>query len=400
MAIHIALTGATGFIGRHLLFEIVKQNLSRLNDLKVFVLGRNSAKQNLAKRLIELFDEEAWTYLNVPKFFEKDIRNWLQTNLIGVEIDLKSEKLIDQENLRKIQSVPLDFFVHLAAVPNLQTTQKVAQETYEANVGGTRKIVQLLQNLNFGEFDYVGTAYVCGTTAGRIFPNYQNLSQEFRNPYEKSKLEAELLIGESAEKYHWAYRCFRPAVVCGRLLEKPYGHTSKFDVFYTLFAFLFWEKYKKLGSLKAVFEEETDLPLRAVFDWHNESNLVPVDYVVKTLYQVLVQKPADRYFHLVNPQNMIFGEFWKGASKALKISGIEAVSEVPADMNLRERLYYANAGTLLRGYMFSEPVYFDDSNLRKILEKADLKCPPIDANQAYTLIRYAMERNFGLDLGK
>jgi nucleoside-diphosphate-sugar epimerase len=36
----VALTGATGFLGRNLLFEIVKRNLQALDRLQVVVLGR------------------------------------------------------------------------------------------------------------------------------------------------------------------------------------------------------------------------------------------------------------------------------------------------------------------------------------------------------------------------
>lgn len=45
----IAITGATGLLGRNVLFEFLKQHIAQLDMLEVIVLGRDKNEQALPR---------------------------------------------------------------------------------------------------------------------------------------------------------------------------------------------------------------------------------------------------------------------------------------------------------------------------------------------------------------
>ncbi|TAD98996.1 MAG: NAD-dependent epimerase/dehydratase family protein, partial [Bacteroidetes bacterium] len=276
----IALTGATGFLGRHLLFEFAKQYFFQLDQLQILIFGRSHKNSSLADRIKEIFNTEFEDYLGISSAeIQEKINSFLEKNTQYVDIQLDSSFPISQNNFQKIKDLPIDHFFHLAAMPDLRNSPEADKETFQTNVVGTTNLLNLVNLLTVKEFDYVGTAYVCGKNKGLLAPDFMNLQGEFHNPYEKSKLQAEILVKEFAEKKGLTYKIFRPSVISGRLLEKELGKTNRFNVFYEIFAFLFSEKLLKTKSLSKALTEEFYLPLRAVFDSNSGINIVPVDYV-------------------------------------------------------------------------------------------------------------------------
>lgn len=396
----IIITGVTGLLGRNLLFEILKQNLHKINQLQIFLTGRNKHGKTIAERVLEIYDTEGQDYLAISNQENEEIRAYIQHKIEYLEFDLLNENIItNPDDLRKIQSVSIDHFFHLAALPDLKNDERTAKRTFETNVNGTKNLLKLLEKLDLKEFDFVGTAYAAGKKTGHILPTYGDLEGGFRNPYEKSKLLAENLVKEFAKTSSIRCRYFRPSIVCGRLMENPIGCTPKFDVFYTLFSFLWMSKLFHLKSEENIKTETINIGLRAIFDTNSGQNIVPVDYVVKLLYQICAKNHPDDSFHLVNDKNMSFAEFLGGASEVLKITGIEAVQQQPENLNIIEEMYYQKAD-IFHDYLLSESFEFDTSNIRQIAEENNLKCPEINAESAKKLIEYAMNQNFGMDLSR
>jgi len=392
---NIILTGVTGFVGRHLLFEIIKNQLDRLESLQIVILGRSQKNNSLKNRLLDIFEKEGFAYINTDN--KAPIRLFLEQNVYFLEADLRKEDVIDEDNLLKIREIDFTYFFHIAALADLRKTQKVAQDLHEQNVLGTKNILHLVKKLRVQAFNYVGTAYVSGTTTGKIQPDYRNLDQEFRNPYEKSKLEAELLVRNFAKETAIRCRYFRPSIICGRLMERPYGHTHKFDVFYELFSMMFYEKVKQFGSVSDAKQKALEIELRAIYNPTHSINIVPVDYVVKLMYQICEQNLEGDSFYLVNEENTVFGEFLEGALQALKITGVQEVRQTPEKLNNLEMMYYGRAGGLFVSYMTDHPTFFDTSNIRSFAQKNGLVCPKVGKKEAYWLIFYAMKFSFGIN---
>jgi len=395
---NLIITGVTGLLGRNLWFEILKQNQHRLSELQIFLTGRHKHGKTLTQRVLEIYDTEGADYVAVSEEKNQEIRQYIQTKIQFIEFDLLSEDIIPNSgDLQKIQKVSIDHFFHLAALPDLKSDERTAKRTFETNVNGTKNILRLLEKLNLKEFDFVGTAYAAGKATGHILPTYGDVNGAFRNPYEKSKLLAENLVREFAKTSSIRCRYFRPSIVCGRLLENPIGCTSKFDVFYALFSFLWMAKLYHLQSTEKIQTETVSIGLRAIFDTQSGQNIVPVDYVVKMMYQICTTNHPEDSFHLVNPKNMSFAEFLEGASEIMKVTGVEAVSQQPDNLNTIEKMYYQRAD-MFHDYLLSEPFQFDTSNLKEITQETGLNCPEINKENAKKLIQYAVEQNFGMDL--
>src|SRR5439155_23621126 len=74
----------------------------------------------------------------------------------------------------------------------------------------------------------VSTAYVAGAHVGRFGERDLVVGQRFRNPYERSKFEAELLVQAHSDTL--PVQVLRPSIVVG---DSRSGWTSSFNVLYS-----------------------------------------------------------------------------------------------------------------------------------------------------------------------
>ena len=113
-------------------------------------------------------------------------------------------------------------------------------------------------------YAHISTAYVAGTHRGEFSEEQLDVGQGFRNPYEQSKFEAELLVHSLRRRL--PIQIFRPSIVVG---ERATGWTASFNVLYTpLKAFV-------RGNLPA-------LPARR----SAPVDVVPVDYVADAVFKL------------------------------------------------------------------------------------------------------------------
>ena len=120
-----------------------------------------------------------------------------------------------------------------------------------------------------GHFAYVSTAYVAGTHEGVFNEDDLNVGQDFRNPYERSKFEAEQLVRGYSDRL--PIQVFRPSIIVG---EHSSGWTMSFNVLYSpLKAF-------SRGALPAI-PAKRGAPV----------DVVPVDYVADAVFEV-ANRPA------------------------------------------------------------------------------------------------------------
>ena len=118
--------------------------------------------------------------------------------------------------------------VHGAASVSFTTPAPVV---HAINVEGTQRMLELAEHCQarggLRRFTYISTAYVAGEHAGRFSEDDLDVGQAFRNAYERSKFEAELLVA------YWRTRLpitvTRPSIIVG---ERDTGWTSSFNVLY------------------------------------------------------------------------------------------------------------------------------------------------------------------------
>jgi len=242
----LIITGATGLLGRNLVFEFIRKHIDAPGDLRIIALGRPSGNIALQDRLrnIVLTDGADYTGIERPalgRFFDERV------SCVHADLDAQDLALTPQDR-RALKRRPIDLFIHAAALTDLRAAPSVARTLHHTNVEGTRGVLKLVSELDVEEFFYIGSAYCAGAVHGTVAPDSRCADSEFRNPYERTKLEAEEVTREYARQTGLSCRTFRPSVICGRLMAPPIGATCKFDTFYVLGAFLLWLKSRITGG--------------------------------------------------------------------------------------------------------------------------------------------------------
>lgn len=396
--LRVAMTGATGLLGRNLLFEFLKQHFNDLDSLEIFILGRSKSDNSIEQRIksIVLSDGVEYIAISDNEQIEK-LKRYCNSGIHYIDIDLNENKLdIKQDDFKKLKVAPIDFFFHIAALTDFRDTPGVAEALKRTNVYGTKQTLQLVSVLKVNEFCYVGSAYSCGSASGVIPPDYIDFNQKFRNPYELTKLEAEILVREFAKKTGTKCRFFRPSTICGRLIEKPFGAVSKFDVFYAWGAFFLRIKLKKTGAIK--YDDTISMDMRVCYSLKSGLNIVPSDYAAKVLYQVCLQNATGESFYLTNSHETPHHCYIPCMSRIINIGGMKHVDDIPEDMNEMERFYYKTVGKIFTPYVTSEPMLFDIGNTKDLLVRANnIACPPVDEKNFCIIYEYAKKYNFGIN---
>jgi NAD(P)-dependent dehydrogenase (short-subunit alcohol dehydrogenase family) len=252
------VTGATGFIGRHLVQELVDHR-----EGPIFVLCRESS---------------------LPRM-ESLIQSWGSDRVVPVLGDLAAERLgvdegwIDQHSGADHK---VDHFFHLAAIYDMTADDETNERL---NVGGTRHALELAEALGAGCFHQVSSVAAAGDYHGVFDETMFDEGQHLPSPYHRTKYESEKIVRTEATV---PWRVYRPAIVVG---HSETGAMDKVDGPYYFFPLMKRMRDTLPGWLPLV---GIDL---------GDTNVVPVDYVAKALDHLAHLPDRDgETFHLVNPE--------------------------------------------------------------------------------------------------
>jgi NAD(P)-dependent dehydrogenase (short-subunit alcohol dehydrogenase family) len=361
------VTGATGFIGRHL----VERLLEREGDIHVLV------REGSRERLDELI--ERWGAGDRV------------TPVIG---DLTEDRLgVSDEDRRALGGV--EHFFHLAAIYDM-----TADETQNAmlNVGGTQNAVNLANDLGAGVFHHISSIAVAGRYEGTFTEDMFDEGQDLDHPYHRTKFEAEKLV---REKVKGAWRVYRPSIVVG---NSKTGEMDKIDGPYYFF--------KALQKVRHALPEWVPL---VSLEW-GRTNLVPVDFVAGAIDHIGHEEGLDgQAFHLGDPKPMKAGEAMntfaraghapqtvmrvdKNLTSMLPKGVIRYAMEIPALKGVRKS-FLADLG--IPDEILDEVAFtfkFDTRDAQRALKGTGIEIPPLDS-YAGKLWDY-WERNLDPDLFK
>jgi NAD(P)-dependent dehydrogenase (short-subunit alcohol dehydrogenase family) len=248
------VTGATGFIGRHLVEELVDHR-----EGTIFVLCRQGSLDRM----------------------EALIQGWGSDRVVPVVGDLGSPGLGVDETWVDEHGGEVEHFFHLAAIYDM-TADDATNETM--NVGGTRHALELAHAVSAGCFHQVSSVAAAGEFHGRFDETMFAEGQHLPSAYHRTKYESERIVREEAEV---PWRVYRPAIVVG---HSETGAMDKVDGPYYFFP-----------VMKAMRDNlPAWLPLVGVD--LGDTNVVPVDYVAKAMDHLAHLEGHDgEAFHLVNP---------------------------------------------------------------------------------------------------
>jgi nucleoside-diphosphate-sugar epimerase len=363
------LTGGTGILGSHILFEWIRKALVDKTVDQLFLVIRSNEKTAEERLLAILTDDSR------PDFLDK----------FTLEDCLKKLKVINSDlyTLEKsaLESYEFDTVIHCAASTSLAQTHSSKEKVHLQNLLVTQRFLEHLPK-NVKRFIYISTAYSYGIQEDAVKEDMSNYSiTQFRNAYEKSKFESESLVKTFCTKHKIQAQILRPSIICGRLIDKPFFETPKFDVFYSWAMFL--SKYAN------TFKDQFRI-------WINTNaglNIVPVDFVAKAVLHAYKNSEI-KELNIVNPKPVLHDTYVNKVLNYFNIHSFELMNKMPSNLNLFETLYYKSIGEIFEKYISIPHLKFDADAILKIIDELQLDLSLGVHDNFMNLINFSVEKEF------
>ncbi|HET6876947.1 MAG TPA: SDR family oxidoreductase [Jatrophihabitans sp.] len=364
------VTGATGFIGRFLLAQLLER------EGTIYALCRPGSMDKLDELKARLGDDD--------------------DRIVPITGDLGKERLgVRPDDIERLNG-QIEHFFHLAAIYDITAdadTQRVA------NVEGTRHALQLAEALHAEHFHQASSIAAAGLYRGTFTEDMFDEAQDVaHNPYYLTKHESEGIVRHQSAV---PWRIYRPGVVVG---HSETGEIDKIDGPYYFF--------RTLQRMRGVVPSW----LRGIGIEGGEINIVPVDYVAKAMDYLAHQPGLDgRTFHLTDPEPLTVGGLFKVLTKAAKAPqptvnlDARAMDALPARLTSTltrlpgakqvTDLVLAELGIPRESFVYlTYPTHFDSTKTRQALAGSGIEVPAF-SSYAQNLWDY-WERTYSPDRRK
>lgn len=267
----------------------------------------------------------------------------------------------------------VDEIHHIAAVSYLGAPPGSMRQV---NVEGMRELLEVA--LGCKRLDRVcvwSTVFVAGDRSGTVYEDELLVAQGFRNEYERTKADAEVLAREAMRKL--PITIVRPPIIVG---DSQTGEIGRTDGPYLLIS----------AIVHAPPETAVPMPGRGAYPLH----IVPIDYAVKAaLYLARHPAAVGQTFHLVDDHPLTARQLFDAVADAagrprptvfLPRGVVRAVLSLPL---VRDRV------RMERNFLewFDANVQFDDRRARALLAEGGINCPPV-LSYVDALVRHIRER--------
>jgi thioester reductase-like protein/amino acid adenylation domain-containing protein len=360
----IFLTGATGFLGSFLLYELLQQTQADIYCLvraETIELGKKKIQSSLESYL--LWDES------------------FNSRIIPVLGDLSQPLLgLSKEQFLKMAS-QLDVIYHNGALVNFTYPYSVLKAP---NVLGTQEVLRLASQITVKPVHFISTISV-------VFSNNPDVSvvreqdslDEAKMPsggYAQSKWVAEKLVTIARER-GLPICIYRPGRISGHSKTgacNPGDHT--------------YRMIKGCIQLKSIPNQDIKL------------NLSPIDYVSKAIVSLSNQKESiGKAFHLVNPHPLPLKEMTNYISSlgypVELVSYEKWRSQLINTADSSENALYPLLSIFAEETSNTQPKnspirQFDCQNTLTGLAGTSITCPPVDAELFSTYFSYLIQTGF------
>jgi NAD(P)-dependent dehydrogenase (short-subunit alcohol dehydrogenase family) len=343
------VTGATGFIGRHLVERLLER------DGTVYVLVREGSKGRL---------EELRSRWRVGS-----------DRVVGIVGDLSQPGLgVSDADLERLRG-EIDHLFHLAAIYDMTAD---AESQRMANVEGTRHMVEFAETVEAGCVHMVSSIAAAGLYKGVWREDMFEEAQDLDNhPYFRTKHDSEGIVRSECTR---PWRVYRPGIVVG---DSETGEMDKVDGPYYFF--------KLIRRLRGAVPEW--MPMPGIEG--REINLVPVDFVARAMDHIAHLDGLDgRAFHLTDPNPKTAGEvidiFARAAhapQSSLRLPAgvvdlaapfVKAAAAVPPGDVVTERVLrdFGVPRSVLTYVNY--PTKFDSRGAQAALAGTDIRVPPLE----------------------
>lgn len=266
---HWAITGGTGFLGIHVLGELLRGS----GTFTLLTRPQSDPIARIQKALaLAATDEQVWT------------DQQLRERLAVVPVDLAEPNLGLSDQQFQALADTVDAILHCAASTEVDGDLAALRRV---NVDGTARILELAQAGSRGpDLFHVSTAFVAGRRrTGVIYETELSDDAGFETNYERSKFEAELLVREWAQRTRRRVVVLRPSIL---VTDRPPNPDFPLHTLTSLS-----KGADAAARLLAISGRplDTKLPLRISGNSNGHVNFMPVGEAAEAMVRVLRHAP-------------------------------------------------------------------------------------------------------------
>ncbi|WP_444543832.1 amino acid adenylation domain-containing protein [Nocardia pneumoniae] len=342
----VLLTGATGFVGAHLLRELLTGTRAR-----VWCLVRSDDDERALKRIRNALEK---------------YRIWedaYELRIVAVAGDLAAPRFgLDEAGYDRLAE-RIDAVYHNGArVNHIEPYARLRA----ANVEGTREVLRLATTGRIKPVHFVSTVNaVIPAAPGPDFRGPEDVvldvGEVSPNGYVASKWVAEQLIRQAGAR-GVPVNIYRPGIVSG---DPRIGVNSADDSFWNMI---------RAAAILGLAPDTGDA----------DTALVPVNYVARAIVALAAEAPSGSAYHLVNPQRVAIRDIFQALRRhgiPVEIASIEEIATKLAEEAAARDA--AGDDSLVRAALVSGnyggvAVSVDDTQTRTELAGHGIHCPPID----------------------
>ena len=345
----IFLTGATGFLGTYLLFELLQQTQANIYCL-VRAEDTPAAMQRLQKQL---------------SFYQLWQASF-QQRIIPIVGDLSQANFALSKHAFTELATSIDVIYHNGAQVNAMYNYSRLKAS---NVDGTKTILRLAGLKQTKPVHFISTLAVFFTDKNQNKTILENevpkLDQSMKGGYKQTKWVAETLI-HAAKQRGLVANIYRPGRIWGD------SQTAIMDQFSDLL----------LNFIQAGIHLKTYPDLANI-----QVNIAPVDYVSRAIVALGQQVNKDHLsiFHLNNPHSIYWNTLWELIkNQGYSINKVDFIQWKKyiyqgSKQKIKKRVYLT-LHHLLRSpiYIFSQKPEFDTQITVEKLQHTEISCPIFD----------------------
>ena len=270
---NVLLTGANGFLGIHVLAELLKKD-----DIHIIALVRGSKGISGKDRLLAL----------MAYYFDDPLEDEVEKKVTVIESDVTSMSLLDE-----LKNEKFELIINCAAL----VKHFAADDSIErVNLGGVKNLIGVALAHN-ARMVQVSTLSVAGENVGGKFPREKRIheyeiyfGQDISNKYINSKIKAEQAMIEAVNKSGLDGKVVRVGNLMGRNKDGEFQANSSTNNFMNSL-----RAYVKLGAFPVSAADST-------------IDFSPIDEVAKTI--LLLASAPSKYtiFHSANSHEVELGD--------------------------------------------------------------------------------------------
>ena len=381
---NILITGTTGILGRHILYELLHLYAGGQKDGKLIVIIRSKSGQTGYERLISIVKHRFR-----PAYLNKYTDSELLKHVVLIEAGIEE---LNNTHLKTLEYYDNLYVIHAAAETDLSNTATAHEKIFTHNYLATKHLLEWVTP-NLYRFIFISTTFSIGHYDPIMTDQYISFDkngapvlkeiQQHRIPYEKFKIKMELELIQYCQQSDKKWQIIRPSSICGRMLDEPLYYTPEFNVFYMLGKFLL-----ACSSADMIHSGEK---IRIESNPAGSMNIVPVDYVAKTIVRSFEDNRVGQ-LNAVSSRQVSVAYLLQCMCS---YSGIKCeLTETPPlseTMTKAEKQYYEVMAPILSYYLTIPTYQFDTSVLKEIM----IDFPDIDVEKGFKdLYAFAYENEF------